>query len=81
MALALALTRTMLSLPHRADTAKDFGRAVRVAIRAASLSNKIFLSLLLIARQFPWPDHKRPTFFWDCTGKEETLTEHAFFNM
>eukprot|EP00731_Ephydatia_muelleri_P006928 Em0003g1176a len=38
MALALALTRTMLCLPYRADTAEDFGRAVRVAIRAASLS-------------------------------------------
>ena len=36
MALALALTRTMLSLLYRADTAEDLGRAVRVAIRRAA---------------------------------------------
>ena len=35
MALALALTRTMLSLPYRADAAEDLDRAVRVAIRAS----------------------------------------------
>ena len=35
MALALALTRTMPSLPYSADTAEDFGRAVRVAMLRA----------------------------------------------
>eukprot|EP00731_Ephydatia_muelleri_P003514 Em0001g3514a len=44
MALALALTRTMLSLPYSTDTAEDFGRAVRVAIRAASLSRYLMAS-------------------------------------
>ena len=44
MALALALTRTMLSLPYRADTAEDLERAVRVAIRAASLSRHLMAS-------------------------------------
>ena len=44
MALTLALTRTMLSLPYRADTAEDLERAVRVAIRAASLSRHFMAS-------------------------------------
>ena len=44
MALTLALTRTMLSLPYRADTAEDLERAVRVAIRAASLSRHLMAS-------------------------------------
>ena len=44
MALALALTRTMLSLPYRADAAEDLERAVRVAIRAASLSRHLMAS-------------------------------------
>ena len=43
MALALALTRTMLGLPYRADAAEDLERAVRVSrdtneIRACSES-------------------------------------------
>ena len=44
MALTLALTRTMLSLPYRADTAEDLERAVRVVIRAASLSRHLMAS-------------------------------------
>ena len=44
MALALALTRTMLSLPYRADAAEDLERAVRLAIRAASLSRHLMAS-------------------------------------
>ena len=44
MALALALTRTMLSLPYRADAAEDLERAVRVAMRAASLSRHLMAS-------------------------------------
>ena len=44
MALALALTRTMLSLPYRADAAEDLERAVRVAISAASLSRHLMAS-------------------------------------
>ena len=44
MALTLALTRTMLSLPYRADTAEDLERAVRVAIHAASLSRHLMAS-------------------------------------
>ena len=41
MALTLAHTRTMLSLPYRADTAEDLER---VAIRAASLSRHLMAS-------------------------------------
>ena len=44
MALALALTRTMLSLPYRANAAEDLERAVQVAIRAASLSRHLMAS-------------------------------------
>ena len=40
MALALALTRMMLSLPYRADAAEDLERAVRVATDTCSESVK-----------------------------------------
>ena len=47
MALALVQTRTMLSLPYKADTAEDLG----VAIHAASLSTSTgFLSPISLVK-------------------------------
>ena len=43
MALALALTRTMLSLPYRADAAEDLERAVRVAYDTRNNNNNQYI--------------------------------------